>query len=292
MAARSGGLAAAAGIDESRDQPWARLLWVPTSTAAPVGAGRWPGTWPSCSPRTPRAGRACCTPGRGPRRRLGRPPLGPDRAWQAELWRRLRAAMDAPEPAERMAAAVRALRERPPRTSTCRPGCRCSVPPGWSPTTWSCWPGSPPPATSPLAARAVAGPVAEGGRPPGAGRGRRPAADGSTTPRGSAVIGCWPISAGTRGSCSSRWPPPTRTSWTSTCPGRRRRPTTLLGWLQADIAADREPQPEVARPVLDPADRSVQVHAATDRTARSRCCARSWSGCWPTTRHSSRGTSS
>ena len=38
-------------------------------------------------------------------------------------------------------------------------------------------------------------------------------------------------------------------------------PTTLLSRLQADIAADAEPRPPAERPLLDPDDRSVQVHS-------------------------------
>src|SRR4051812_35541918 len=59
--------------------------------AVGVGAGRSPGTWPSCSPGTHRVARA----------------------WQAELWRRLRVAVDHPGPAEQLAAATKELRRRP-----------------------------------------------------------------------------------------------------------------------------------------------------------------------------------
>src|SRR4029077_18290820 len=38
-------------------------------------------------------------------------------------------------------------------------------------------------------------------------------------------------------------------------------PATLLGWLQADVAENRAPLPQHELPVLEPADRSVQVHA-------------------------------
>ena len=43
-------------------------------------------------------------------------PLDPDRAWQAELWRRLRAAVDHPGPAEQVATATRELRAHPETT--------------------------------------------------------------------------------------------------------------------------------------------------------------------------------
>ncbi len=44
-------------------------------------------------------------------------PLTPDRAWQAELWRRLRDRLAAPSPPDRLAAAVTALQTQPDRLS-------------------------------------------------------------------------------------------------------------------------------------------------------------------------------
>jgi exodeoxyribonuclease V gamma subunit len=38
-------------------------------------------------------------------------------------------------------------------------------------------------------------------------------------------------------------------------------PASLLGWLQSDVAANRAPRPEHERPVIDDDDRSVQFHA-------------------------------
>ena len=38
-------------------------------------------------------------------------------------------------------------------------------------------------------------------------------------------------------------------------------PATLLGWLQADVAENRAPLPQHELPVLEPTDRSVQFHA-------------------------------
>lgn len=43
-------------------------------------------------------------------------PLGADRAWQAELWRRLRVELGAPDPAERTTSGAALLRERPEHT--------------------------------------------------------------------------------------------------------------------------------------------------------------------------------
>jgi exodeoxyribonuclease V gamma subunit len=39
------------------------------------------------------------------------------------------------------------------------------------------------------------------------------------------------------------------------------QPISLLGWLQSDIAANRAPRPQHERPLLTPADKSVQFHA-------------------------------
>ena len=57
-------------------------------------------------------------------------PLAADLAWQAELWRRLRATLDVPSPAERVDEACRRLRAEPRRRATCRTGCRSSARPG------------------------------------------------------------------------------------------------------------------------------------------------------------------
>ena len=100
-------------IDESRDQPWARLLW---SHLDGRSGRRWSvaqhqaGLFAGYAASRPAMLRAWSE-----HRDVdpGGQPLGPDRAWQAELWRRLRAVIDAPAPGERVAAAVQALREQP-----------------------------------------------------------------------------------------------------------------------------------------------------------------------------------
>ena len=65
------------------------------------------------------------------------------------------------------------------------------------------------------------------------------------------------------GDARARRPPP---------PGRRPAPDTLLARIQADVRADRSPpgdplpgQPPTPGPQLDPADRSVQIHACHGR---------------------------
>ena len=85
-----------------------------TWRAVPAGAGRSPGIWPSCSPAY-----AATRPGMVEAWSVGQDidaagrPLGADRAWQAELWRRLRVTVDQPGPAEQVATAVRELRAVP-----------------------------------------------------------------------------------------------------------------------------------------------------------------------------------
>ena len=62
------------------------------------------------------------------------------------------------------------------------------------------------------------------------------------------------------------------------------RPTgTLLGALQEGLRDDRQLAADDNRLLLAPGDRSVQVHACHGPPGRSRCCARCWSGCSPTT---------
>ena len=57
-------------------------------------------------------------------------PLDEDLAWQAELWRRLRASVGVASPAERVDAACAAAARRAGAGATCRSGSRCSGRPG------------------------------------------------------------------------------------------------------------------------------------------------------------------
>ena len=50
----------------------------------------------------------------------------PQTAWQPELWRRLRARIGAPSPAERLAPACERIRQRPGVARPAARGCRCS----------------------------------------------------------------------------------------------------------------------------------------------------------------------
>src|ERR687894_297199 len=100
-------------LDASRDQPWARLLWSHLDGRA---GRRWSvarhqaelfAQYAASRPAMLRAWSEHHDVDSAGR------PLGPDRAWQAELWRRLRAVVGVPEPATRVAAAVHELEERP-----------------------------------------------------------------------------------------------------------------------------------------------------------------------------------
>ena len=205
-----------------------------------------------------------------------------DLAWQPELWRRLRARIGAPDPAERVDAACAALRADPARGRAARAACRCSGPPGWPRRSSPCSPrsastgrstcGSPTP-------RPRSGPQV----PPGGVPAR--AADPSAAPPRTR---CSPPSGATCASCRccSRPPCPASSTTTTRAP---RPPATLLGTPAARPA--RRPSarhPPSRRPTTAP----CRCTPATGRTARSRCCARSCSACSRPTRRSSRATSS
>ena len=239
------------------------------ATRAPArraAGGPRPGTWPSCSRATPST-----RPGddrrlaRWPRRRRGRSPLPPDRAWQAELWRRLRdRARTRPSPAERMAAARGGAPRATRRPPTCRAGCRCSAPPGWTPTTSQCSPRWPSTATSTSGCRTPrrpCGPRSPADRAAGAPRprGRRPHR------RRWSSTGCWPTSAATPASCSCalrRRPP--RSAVDHHHPAGRPRPRRRPCCSPAAGRHRRRPADLAPRPsgrCWHPADRSVQLHA-------------------------------
>lgn len=101
-------------IDGCRDEPWAAVLWSYLgaqgdqaragrrwSTAHHLAGlfGRYASTRPTMLDQW-RRGLDVDVDGR---------PLSPDRVWQAELWRRLRAELGTPSPAERVATALPAL---------------------------------------------------------------------------------------------------------------------------------------------------------------------------------------
>ena len=81
-------------------------------------------------------------------------------------------------------------------------------------------------------------------------------------PRPWSTIGSSPISAGTYASFNSL--SPRSAPMPRICITKRlnpAQPTSLLGWLQSDIAGNRAPRPEQERPLLADDDQSVQFHA-------------------------------
>src|SRR5918998_1162896 len=216
-------------LDASRDQPWARLLWSHLDGRA---GRRWSvarhqaelfAEYAASRPAMLRAWsehRDIDSAGR---------PLGPDRAWQAELWRRLSAVVGLPEPATRVAAPVHEPEERPD-------------------AVWL-------PAPSPGLWQKVAERLARDGRPDGRRRVDDPT-EGLAAHRLLGYLGRDArelqliLTAAGADLVDEHLPSPDGTS------------QTLLGWLQADIAADRGPRPPGERPVLDPGDRSLVLHAA------------------------------
>ena len=68
----------------------------------------------------------------------GGAPLAADRAWQAELWRRLRSELDVPPPAERLPQALARLCDGRDRRWICRSDCRCSGSPAWTVRSIGC----------------------------------------------------------------------------------------------------------------------------------------------------------
>ncbi len=107
-------------IDASRGEEWAALLWAYLgdrgSGSDPVRAGR---RWSTARRLTELFARyAAVRPQMIARWRSGcdgdadGAPLPAHRVWQAELWRRLRAELDAPDPVEQLAAVAEQLRSR------------------------------------------------------------------------------------------------------------------------------------------------------------------------------------
>jgi exodeoxyribonuclease V gamma subunit len=187
-------------------------------------------------------------------------PLPADRAWQAELWRQLRAEIGSPSPVERIRTAVARLTDSPAGTSL--PG-RLSL---FGATRIDpdhllvlralarhrdvhLWLPHPSPALWERIMTVVVEPPILGSR--------------SATPTTMAVehrllsyLGRdarelqLMLAAGTMPESDT------------VLPGTAAWPDHLLGWLQRDIAANRTPDPNGSRPVLRPADRSVQLHAS------------------------------
>ena len=185
-------------------------------------------------------------------------PLPPDRAWQAELWRRLRVRIGSGSPAERLPAGVAELSESP--GSTDLPS-RVSIfgatrinadqllilrtlarhrdvhlwLPHPSPTLWSSLGANPDAAyVGPRAGHSTA---AHAEHPLLRSLGRDSRELQQMLAAGGEIVRDEQLSLADA------------------------VPATLLGWLQHDIATNRAPRPGEA-PLLDPADRSVQFHAS------------------------------
>jgi len=250
-------------LDESRDQPWARLLWSHLN-------GRPGRRWSLARHQAELfVGYAASRPAMlrawsehhdvDP---AGQP-LGPDRAWQAELWRRLRTVVDTPEPAERVAAAVRVLRERPEaaelpdrlsvfgatRLEPDHVTVLAALAIARDVHLWL-------PAPSPALWEKVADHLEREGLPVSRRRVDDPT-DGLGAHRLLAYLGRdarelqLALAASGADLVEEHLLPPDGSS-----------PSTLLQQLQADIAADAPVRPVTERPALDPTDRSVVLHAA------------------------------
>ena len=234
-------------VDAARDETWAELLWSHLrggSEERPRGGRRWltarraadlfaryASERPELLARW-RAGEDVDSAGRA---------LRIDRAWQAELLRRLRA--------ERRARPGRAdwpphcpdLADRRRSTSTCPSGCRCSARPGSIRTSPACWSRSPRSVTSTCGCRIP--PRLCGTRLADhleRSAGCRSRAGPTTAPRTGPAPAARPIWAATPASCSS-WLP--RRGAVRSAPARcRTRPArhTCSARLQPDIAADTE----------------------------------------------------
>ena len=250
-------------LDEARDQSWARLLW----THLNGRAGR---RWSVARHQAELfAGYAVSRPAMlrawSENRDVdpaGRP-LGPDRTWQAELWRRLRAVVDTPEPVERVASAVRLLRERPEavelpdrlsvfgatRLEPDHVTVLAALATARDVHLWL-------PAPSPVLWRKVAEHLEREGVPASRRRVDDPT-DRLGRHRLLAYLGRdarelqLALAASGADLRDEHLPPPDGSS-----------PSTLLRQLQADIAADAPPRPVTERPILDPTDRSIVLHAA------------------------------
>ena len=264
-------------IDQCRGEPWARLLW------SYLGDRRGPSGAPETDPV--RGGRRWSTarhladlfaayaarrPAMITSWAAGRDvdaagqPLPPDRAWQAELWRRLRAELDLPDPVERVGIAAAVLRSAPERSDLPE---RISV---FGPTRLEpdhllvldalaehrdvhLWLPHP----SPVLWTRISEHLAADGQ---TASGRPRAADSTDRLVEHQLLAYLgrdtrelQLGLGTvaRVASDQHYPAPATVG-----------PLTLLHRLQADIAADRSPLPPADRPLLSESDRSVQLHSS------------------------------
>jgi exodeoxyribonuclease V gamma subunit len=190
---------------------------------------------------------------------------GEDDRWQAELWRCLRRRIATPSPAERLERACARLREDPgvvelpPRVALFN---LTRLPAGYRDVLAALAAGRDVHLFLLHPSAALWDRIAAGGPPEAVLRAEDPTA---TVPR-NRLLASWGqdaremqlVLAAGAGASDAHHPV-------------EHRSDTLLGRIQADVRADRQPPGEPlpgdedARPFLDPADRSVQVHACHGR---------------------------
>ena len=204
-------------------------------------------------------------------------------AWQPELWRRLRARIGGPDPAERVDAACAALRADPAVVGAAGAAVAVRPDPARRPAAGGARRAWRRTASPPVAAASLAGAVGEAwphvpGRRPPRRRIRRAAA--AAPPAAVVARPRRPRDAGAALAAL-----PERTDHHH--PRRRSRRRHCCGRLQRDLRDDRRTRRHSCAP---PATGASRCTPATARPARSRCCARCCSGCSPTTPPWSRAT--
>ena len=192
--------------------------------------------------------------------------------WQAELWRRLRATVGQPSPAERLddgrargSATRRISSTLPPRLSLFG---LTRLPAGYLDVLGAL---AAAPRRPPVPPAPVAGAVGRGGAACSSGRRGRRA--GPTTPppprRSNPLLASWGRDAASCRSCSRR-----RASTSTTTIPRGRRGRTLLARLQADVRArPRPPRGATTGRCSPPTTAPRRSTPATAAPARSRSCA-------------------
>jgi exodeoxyribonuclease V gamma subunit len=191
-------------------------------------------------------------------------PLREDRAWQAELWRRLRDEIHAPSPAERLQTALARLRLEPESSDLPQrlsifgatrldPGHLLVLSALADHRDVHLWLTHPSPA---LWDRVKAAARTDGPQPSQPPRRNRDTTEAFVQHRLLAYLGRdvaelqFALTATSPNATDLHYEPVDSTG-----------PATLLGWLQADVSANRAPLPQHELPVLESADRSVQFHA-------------------------------